>query len=210
MRRPSNTGGRRFAGVLGTVALAALGLVVTAAGAGVTTQTTDVLGQMDPTRDVVAEASATLKRSESGLSAQLKMTTPVPGTYMYPPAQAVPVPFPAAVPGHPEAYSFWIFVFNYPSECSVPCDANDLAPAPALGGAFNAGGHIVGGPNLALAGHVSMNSEPFRGSVLLEPRTAEVHFAVAPHGQLDPALLPGMITLPIGSAPFWWIAVFSP
>jgi hypothetical protein len=45
--------------------------------------------------------------------------------------------------------------------------------------------------------------------VLLEPRTAEVHVAVAPHGQLEPALLPDQITKPIGSPPFGWIAIFG-
>jgi hypothetical protein len=58
-----------------------------------------------------------------------------------------------------------------------------------------------------------MNTVPFRplvGGMLLEPRTAEVHLAVAPHGNLDPALLPDQITKPIGNANFWWIAVFNP
>jgi hypothetical protein len=129
---------------------------------------------------------------------------------MYPPAQAAPFPFPAAVPGHPEAYSFWVFVFNHPEACSMPCDSNDLGvEAPAQGGAFNAGGHLAGGPHLMLSGHVSMNSSPFAGSPLLEPLTAEVHLAVAPHGALDPALLPDQITKPIGSPPFWWSAVFK-
>jgi hypothetical protein len=200
---------RQSVGAIAALALVALTVVVSAGAAGVTTQTADVLGQMDPTRDVVAEDGATLKRSDSGLSAKLSMPTPESGTYMYPPAQTAPVPFPAAVPGHPEAYSLWVFVFNYPALCSAPCDSNDLGDTPARGGAFNAAGHVVGGPHLALDGHVSMNSTPFRGSMLLEPRTAEVHLAVAPHGKLDPQLLPDQITKPIGTPPFWWIAVFE-
>lgn len=192
------------------LALASVAVVAAAGAASVDTQTADVRGQ-GPGGQVVAEDGATLQRSDSGLSAKLSMPTPEPGTYLYPPAQTVPFPFPAAVPGSPEAYSLWVFVFNYPALCSLPCDANDLgATTPARGGAFNAAGHIVGGRNLSLDGHVSTNTEPFRGSILLEPRTAEVHLAVAPHGKLDPELLPDQITKPIGSPPFWWIAIFNP
>ncbi|MGH3119016.1 MAG: hypothetical protein ACRDQ2_18265 [Gaiellales bacterium] len=168
-----------------------------------------MIGQ-GPGGPVASADGATLQRSESGLSARLSMPTPVPGTYMYPPAQTVPFPFPAAVPGHPEAFSFWVFVFNYPELCSDPCGSNDLGVGtPARGGAFSGGGHIEGGAKLTLSGHVSMNTEPFSGSLLLEPLTAEVHFAVAPHGALDPALLPDQISKPIGAPPFWWIAMFT-
>ena len=52
------------------------------------------------------------------------------------------------------------------------------------------------------------NSTPFSGSMLLEPLAAEVHLAVAPHGKVDPALLPDQITKPIGNPAFWWIATF--
>jgi hypothetical protein len=207
---------RRFAWVAWLLAVAALvvssgatGGSGIAAGAGVTTETADVVGQGSGGA-VVSDDGATLQRSATGLSARLSMPTPEPGTYMYPPAQTAPFPFPAAVPGHPEAYSFWVFVFNYPEACSMPCDSNDLGvDAPAQGGAFNAGGHPVGGPNLNLSGHLSMNSAPFSGSPLLEPLTAEVHLAVAPHGALDPTLLPDQITQPIGSPPFWWSATFK-
>jgi hypothetical protein len=202
----------RLTGLAG-LAFVALTVVTAVGAATVDTQTADVRGQ-GPGSPVVAEDGATLQRSDSGLSAKVRMPTPEPGTYLYPPAQTkppAPFTFPAAVPGHPEAYSLWMFVFNYPALCSVPCDSNDIGPAtPARGGAFNVAGHVVGGPNLSLDGHVSMNSSPFGGSMLLEPRTAEVHLAVAPHGALDPALLPDQITKPIGSPPFWWIAVFNP
>jgi hypothetical protein len=80
---------------------------------------------------------------------------------------------------------------------------------PARGGAFNVAGHIVGGSNLSLDGHASVNSTPFGGSTLLEPRTAEVHLAVAPHGKLVPELLPDQITKPIGNPSFWWLAIFE-
>jgi hypothetical protein len=201
---------RATAAVVG-LGLVALTVVVAAAAAKGPSQTMDVRGQ-GMGGPVVAENGATIQRSESGITAHLSMPTPEPGTYMYPPAQTAPIEFPAAVPGHPEAYSLWMFVFNYPALCSPPmCDSNDVGPTtPARGGAFNAAGHVVGGPNLTLDGRVSLNSAPFRGSELLEPLTAEVHLAVAPHGQVDPALLPDQIKKPIGSPPFWWIAAFQP
>jgi hypothetical protein len=111
--------------------LAAVTLVAAAGAAGVDTQTADVRGQ-GAGGPVVAQDGATLQRSDSGLSAKLSMPTPEPGTYLYPPAQTkppAPFTFPAAVPGHPEAYSLWVFVFNYPALCSVPCDSNDLGAA---------------------------------------------------------------------------------
>lgn len=198
---------------LAVAGLATGALTVTAvAGAGaVTSESADIVGQGSG-GPVVVEDGATLQRSDSGLSAKLQMPTPEPGTYNYPPAQTAPFPFPAAVPGKPEAYSLWMFVFNNPELCSQPCDGNDVGTGAgtALGGAFNAGGHVVGGPNLMLAGNVSVNSTPFRGSMLLNPRTAEVHLAVAPHGKVDPELLPDQIKKPIGNPTFWWIAVFKP
>jgi len=44
---------------------------------------------------------------------------------------------------------------------------------------------------------------------LLEPRTAEVHLAVAPHGGLQPNLLPDQITKPVGAPAHWWLAIFD-
>jgi hypothetical protein len=196
------------AGAVGVATAAALACAVATAGAGVTSQTADVSGQ-GAGGPVVAEDGATLQRSANGLSAKLRMPTPEPGTYAYPPAQTAPFRFPAAVPGSPEACSLWVFVFNYPQLCSQPCNGDDLGvTAPARGGAFSAAGHVVGGQNLSLDGHVSMNSTPFSGSMLLEPLAAEVHLAVAPHGKVDPALLPDQITKPIGNPAFWWIATF--
>jgi hypothetical protein len=189
------------------LAVASLAVVTTTGAAAIDTQTADVRGQ-GPAGLVVAEGGATLQRSDTGLSVKVTMPTPQPGTYMYPPGNAF---LPAAVPGYPEAYSLWIFVFNYPALCSAPCNADDIGAAtPARGAVFNAAGHVEGGGSLTLSGHASTGSAPFAGSPLLEPRTAEVHLAVAPHGALDPALLPDQITKPIGSPDFWWIAIFNP
>ena len=179
---------------------------VAAGASGVTNESADVFGQ-GPGGPVVSDDGATLQRSDNGISVKLTMPTPEPGTYMYPPGNAF---LPAAVRGHPEVFTLWVFVFNYPQLCSAPCDADDIGPAtPARGGVYNAAGHVVGGSNLTLAGHVTADSTPFAASPLLEPRTAAIHLAVAPHGALDPALLPDQLTKPIGSPPFWWLALFE-
>src|SRR3970040_2755544 len=93
--------------MVAALALAAVTVVTAVGAASVDTQTADVRGQW-PGGPVVAEDGATLQRSDSGLSAKLSMPTPEPGTYLYPPAQTkppAPFTFPAALPGHPEAYS---------------------------------------------------------------------------------------------------------
>lgn len=197
-----------------TVAALVVGAVTfaTAGAAGVETQTADVFGQ-GPGGPVVADDGALLQRSANGINVKLSMSTPEPGSYNYPPAQTsppAPVTFPAAVPGHPEAFSLWVFVFNYPDLCSMPCDLNDIgAMTPARGGVYNAAGHIEGGPNLTLSGHVTAGGPQFSGSPLLEPQTATIHLAVAPHGQVAPELLPDQITKPIGNPSFWWFAIFE-
>ncbi len=191
-------------------AIAATGLTLLAgtppAAASVATDTADVIGQ-GPAGPVVSPNGATIGRNQTGISVKLTMPTPQPGSYDYPPPNAFHPE--GARPGHPEAFSLWVFVFNHPNECSDPCDGNDLGDTPARGGAFNAAGHIVGGQTLQLAGRVTTNSTPFTGSALTEPETAEVHLAVAPHGELQPEIMPDQISKPIGSPPYWWLANFS-
>ena len=197
----------RHACVLALSALLVTASTVGTAHAQLMTQTEDVMGQ-GPGGPVVAPEGATLRRSKTGLSVNLRMPTPLPDSYMYPGESAFqPL---GALPGHPEAFSLWMFVFNDPEEClSSPCDIADFAAGRGSGGAFNAAGHVVGGPNLQLSGRVTVNSEPFAGSPILEPLTAEVHLAVAPHGVLQPDVLPGQIKLPIGTPAHWWFAIFE-
>ena len=115
------------------------------------------------------------------------------------------------IPGFPEAFTGWIFFFNYPDLCSDGvCGGDDLGLTPAMGGAYNFAGHVVGGKKLNFAGHVSVGSEAFGGVPLSNPLGAEVHIAVAPHGMLQPDLLPTQITTPIGGPPHWWLAIFLP
>jgi len=173
---------------------------------GVVKQTVDVVGQ-GAAGAVVAERGATILRTENGITARLSMPTPTPGTYLYPPGNMFQQD---VIPGAPEVFTGWIFIFNDPGACEGPCDGGDLSNPAARGGAYNFAGHAAGGSTLNLAGHVSAGSEPFAGYPLDDPENAEVHLAVAPHGQLQPDLLPTQITTPIGMPMHWWVAIFMP
>jgi hypothetical protein len=205
--RDEQTSRRRVPALTTPVALVIAAFVAATAGAQVTHETVNVVGQ-GLAGPLVAMNGATLRRSDSGLTGSLRMPTPVPGSYVYPPGNAFqPL---GAFPGHPEAFSLWLFAFNYPEDClASPCDLADFMAGRGAGGAFNAGGHVVGGPTLQLSGRVTINSEPFAGSPLLEPRTAEVHLAVAPHGALQPDVMPNQIKFPIGTPDHWWLAIFD-
>jgi hypothetical protein len=210
IHHPSHPGiaGKRNLLLLTTLLLAAT--AVGPATADMTIEYGDVAGQ-GPLGPVVAYDGAKLVRADDKLIISVTIPTPEPGSYNYPGAN----PFnPAAIPGNPEAYSLWAFVFNYPENCAVPhaCLPSDVAGSPAAaGGAFNAAGHLVSGPVLQLNGSVTLNSETFGGggSPLLEPHTAEVHLAIAPHGAIQPEAMPGMIKTPIGNPGFWWLARFA-
>jgi len=172
------------------------------ATARVHVQTEHVLDQVDPVdpeamRELYAEDAATLSRGPNGLHVRVQMPTPQPGTYNYP----EPDEPTASEPGHPEAFTLWVFVFDDelgPYTEDVPWSS-----------AFLGAGHVVGGPNLTLSGHISKQSEPFAGFDLENPQDVEVHFAVAPHGGLDPEILPEQIKTPAGGPPLWWVALFE-
>ena len=194
--------------VLLTILLGA-GLVAgNAAGDQVQIETADVHGQGFPA-PIVSPDGARLIRSDTGITISVRMPTPEPLTYAYPPGNAFN---PDAEPGHPEVYSLWGFVFNFPEDCdAAPCTLDDFLAGRGAPGAFNVAGHVVGGPTLQLSGHISLESEQFGGaSRLLMPRTAEVHVAVAPHGRLQSGAMPAQIKTPIGSSDYWWMAFFLP
>ena len=173
-----------------------------AQGRGVTVETQDVLDQGGPApddREVYAHSAATLRRTPNGITAQIQMPTPEPGTYDYPDPDDHPT---ASEPGHPEAFTLWVFVFD-PEQPAFNPEAGQH-----WSGAFLGGGHLVGGPNLTLTGHISKNSEPVAGLPLENP-DVEVHLAIAPHGGLDPDIMPEQIKTPAGGPPMWWIAVFD-
>ncbi len=205
-RRAKPTGAGKLMNLL-PAALLSISFLVGHAEAQVTKQTVDVVGQ-GPGGPVVSMNGATLRRSATGLTASLRMPTPAPGpgTYDYPP----PNVFQSEVfEGHPEVFTLWLFAFNAPEEClSIPCELADFQAGRGMGGAFGIAGHPVGGPHLRLTGHVTINSTPFGGVPLSEPRTAEVHLAVAPHGALQPDVMPNQIKTPIGTPDHWWLAFF--
>lgn len=194
--------------------LVALSLVfsnIPAKAQGSAIETADVVGQ-GPAGPVVSADGATLIRVRNGITISIKMPTPAPGSYTYPP----PNLFQATMEiGKPEVFTGWAFVFNYPDLCSDGvCNSDDIgADTPARGGVYNFAGHAAAGRNLTLAGHISNGDTPFGGddhAPLENPTGADVHLAVAPHGTLQPALMPNQIRTPIGSGAFWWFAFFIP
>ena len=194
--------GRNLVVGLAAVALAAAMVAPVAAqghGGGSTVRTTDVLDQMDPAtgeREVWAEDGATLRRTPNGISYQVKMPTPEPGTYQYPTGGVA-----FSGPGHPETYSLWVFIFD---DVLGGYEGNPWSSV------FVGGGHVVGGPSLTLSGHVSTSHEPFLGFDLENPRDVGVHLAVAPHGALEAELMPEQISTPTGPGPdIWWVALFD-
>jgi hypothetical protein len=168
----------------GLVLLAAVALVIgmlaPASADRAMTQTTDVVDQ-GPEGDVVAEDGATIERTDNGIKATVKMPTPESGEYAYPD------------PGHPEGFTLWVFIKEGEERF----------------GAFLGAGHIVGGDTLTLSGQISTETEPFVGDSLRNPREAEVHLTVAPHGEVDDDIMLEQIQTPGGRPQHWWHAVFD-
>jgi hypothetical protein len=200
-----------LAALVATAGLLASGTI---AGAASPWEEADVVGQ-GMGGPIVAPGGATILRTADGVSVSLSMPTPVPGSYAYPQG-----PTASGEAGHPEAFSLWAFVFFNPEACDGPCDPPDLMTNPdVVAGAFNVAGHLVGGPNLTLTGHVNPGTPTFGGPMAetigqalsqgFDLADALIHVAVAPHGALDPSLLPAQITTPVGDPSFWWIALFE-
>lgn len=163
-------------------------------------ETADILDQGGGS--VLVEDGARLLRAPDALSLNIAMPTPAPGTYMYPETGVF------SGPGHPEGFTLWAFVFNFPGDCSLPCNFDDLGNTPAQGGAFFVTGHMVGGGHLTLGGQISTEDSPGLGVALQNPEGAEVHIAVAPHGGIDPDKMPDQIQTPTGPSTVWWTAGF--
>ena len=197
------------------IAAASLLLTSAAVAAAGSWESANVFGQ-GLAGPVVAPGGAAIMRTPNGVAASLRMSTPVPGSYTYPTG-----PTGSGVAGHPEAFSLWVFVFYNPEECAgAICGPADLMnDLDVIAGAYNAGGHVEGGPNLNLSGFVNKDRFSFGGpnaetlgqalSMGYDLADAEIHLAVAPHGALDPALLPGSISTPVGTPASWWLAIFS-
>lgn len=182
-------------------------MAMQANGQGAIKQTADVYGQgIDG--PVVSEEGASLIRTKNGITVAVSMPTPVPTMYSYP----GPNPFqPEVFMGSPEVFTGWLFFFNSPGSCAEP---NACVPpgdfADGQGGVYNFAGHIAaGGGSLNMVGHISVGDATFGGPFTLQNTWgAEIHVAIAPHGTVQPALMPGQINTPIGSPPFWWLSLF--
>ena len=156
---------------------------------GAQTEVADIVGQ-GPDGPTVAEDGATIRRTDEGIQVKVQMPTPEPGTYDYPDPDEHPT---AAPEGHPEGFTLWVFVV----------DDGDI-----VGGFFGAG-HMVGGDTLTLSGRIDTGSEPVAGDPLENPREADIHLAVAPHGGLEPDIMPEQIQTPAGGPGMWWFAIFE-
>lgn len=183
-------------------------------GQGVMKATADIFGQ-SPAGPVVSEGGASLLRTPNGITVALTMPTPVPGSYDYPPMGSAWQPAP--VPGFPEVFTGWAFVFNSPEECaSTPCAGPTPTSAEGRVGVYNFAGHVAGGGTLNLVGHISIGDavfghpNPEANNPLDNPRGAEVHLAIAPHGALLPDAMPDQINTPTGNPTYWWISLFIP
>ena len=110
-------------------------------------------------------------------------------------------------------FTAWAFVFNFPDLCDGPCDGNDLGDTPAQGGVYNVDGQVIWRDTLELGGHIKRNQGSLNGGVSLSnPKGAEVHIAIAPHGEAIRELIDVQTTSPAGSPACgcWWVATILP
>lgn len=156
---------------------------------------------------VYATDGAQLVRQANGIAVSVKMPTPEPGSYLYPDGTE---------PGHPEVFTLWMFVFNYPEHCTDPCGPDDMTNPDVEFGVYNPAGHVAAYGTLTLTGRVGVGdaAQAPPGIIphdLSNPAGAEVHLAVTSHGGLDPATLPNEFHIPTGSGACgcWWIALFD-
>ena len=224
-QRPSVVAGAAMA-----FALASSGSVA----AQTTEQAQDVLNKptevLSPGLELIKAEDALLTRYEDRLVLEITMDAPTPATYVYP--DSVPPERQAS----PEVFTVWAFVFNHPDACTsgsegLACGVDDFTEA-VKAGAYGVSGHVTavdhsGGAfeldrgtdgKMVFIGEIKVgdaqrpNSPPDSLNYPLEsPMEAEVHVAIAPHGQLDPANIATDLYEPAGNADCgcWWNAFFS-
>ncbi len=152
---------------------------------------------------VYVDNGAKLVRQANGLRMSVTVPTPAPGSYTY---------APGTVAGFPEVFTLWAFIFNYPDNCTDPCDGDDLGMATgANGGVYHVGGHIGAGASMTIAGRIGVGEAPRAFAPLESPGTAEIHLALAPHGAYETSDLPNEFRVPAGSpvCNCWWVAFFK-
>lgn len=186
-----------------------------------------------PSGDLLRPENATLTRHEDRVEIEIRLDTPVPGSYEYP--ESVPPERRAA----PELFTAWVFVFNRPEHCvgsteAPRCGPDDFSEA-VRGGVYNVGAHVTsidhsGGTfeldrgtdgQAILRGEIMVGDPPRPNSppgdqhvrsALENPLGAEIHVAIAPHGQVDAATLGTEAYEPAGNpgCGCWWVSMFVP
>lgn len=194
---------------------------------GISNQPTD---RLSPGLRYLEADGVSLRRYADRIEIDLSMTTPTPGTYVYP--DTVPVTRQAS----PEAFTMWVFIFNAPQACLREAGTDQCGPDDfneiARGGVYGVAGHVTSidhsggafeldrdaGRRMAFHGVVHVGDPqrempPGEPTFPLEdPFGAEVHVAIAPHGQVDPATVASELYEPAGTPTCgcWWLAFFEP
>ncbi|MGI9607931.1 MAG: hypothetical protein ACR2P0_17515 [Acidimicrobiales bacterium] len=199
-----------LASILVAVLLAGAVAPVGAAN-GVQRDRTDVLGQGG--EGVLEEDGALLARRNKVLRIGWTVPTPEPGSYAYPTADMIPPgapPHPEIVPGYPEVFTLWAFVFNFPELCTDnTCDFDDIGDTPAQGGVFQLDAIVATDDRIDMRGKIRTKDTPANGAKLQAPMTAEVHVAMAPHGQAACGDdLVRQLNGGVGGPPQWFPALF--
>lgn len=153
-------------------------------------ETVAVYGQDEDGPDVNGSEATLIRTRNNGLFVELSMPAPEAGSYDYP--EGTPS-------GAPETFTLWVFVANVPD-------------TEGFDAAYWGAGTIVqeGDDTLFLHAHVTTKTDPFAGEGRLgDAMTDKVWLRVAPHGTLETERLPGQLTTPNGSPPYWWNVEFS-
>lgn len=208
----------------GSLTLLATG--VSAEGMGTPAQLTENFPT--PDQELLVAGNTSIDRSEDGVHLHLDLITPEAGSYTYPET------IPEGKRFQPEVFTGWAFVFNYPELCETPyeCGANDFnetvkAGVYNFGGTTNSLAQEGGGEirlNPATDGFVRISGDILAGQEqrpdlppggttfpLENPMGAEIHAAIAPHGQFDAQTIAEEIYNPTGNpgCGCWWVAVFD-
>ncbi len=205
---------RRLTTVIATVllVLATFGAsVATAHGNKWPRQSADVMNQGGD--GVYQPNGARLVRTDHSVKVRWRIATPEPGSYTYPTPDMVPPGAPIHPPisaGYPEVFTLWFFSFDHPELCSDGrCDGNDIGDTPARGSVYQLDGLIAYKQRLRMAGEIRLGQTPAAGLGLSNPKGAEIHVAMAPHGKaLDGAELVHQLNSGVGGPPLWFVAAF--
>lgn len=182
----------------------------------------------DPDAQLLLPENTSIDRSDDGVHLHLDLITPKAGAYTY------PEDIGKKKQRQPEVFTGWAFVFNYPELCETPyeCGANDFnetvkAGVYNFGGTTNSFSQTSGEDfvmNQATDGFVRLSGDIDSGQAqrgdlppggttfaLENPMGAEIHAAIAPHGQFNPKTIAQELYNPTGNpgCGCWWVAVFD-